>query len=247
MTPFLKEIKERLVGLHEFCAMIPLFLPETPDTRKLYIRVYTFLVYFIFITFIDLTEDPNILRVTVENVKKAEREKYSEQDLLEEDFMEEEVDIQIGDKLSVQKKVHALLVTFFLKIAREKTPMEVSYADIMTKMSRSMEREKKSIKDYFKKMDDEERKAEKVMKKLHLGKFQVNKKSLITYGKQQDLFGADDVGEDNDAQLINEYMNMIDQQAELDENPEVVDEDMEDETEEDMFDIAENAYEDYDD
>ena len=247
MTPFLKEVKERLSGIYELFAMFPLALPDTPDTRKLYIRVYTFFVYLIFITFIDLTEDSNVLRVTVENVRKVEREKYSEQDFLAEEI--EEVDIQIGDKLSVQKKVHALLVTFFLKIAREKTPMEISYADIMVKMGRSMEREKKSIKDYFKKMDDEERKAEKIMKKLHLGKFQVSQKSLITYGKQQDLFGADDVGEDNDAQLINEYMNMIDAQAELDENPEVVDEDVgfEDDPEEDMFDIAENAYEDYDD
>jgi hypothetical protein len=254
LTPFLKEIQDRLSAMHTFISHFPLFLSDIPENRKLYLRIFTFCILSVWMTYIDLTENSDILQVTVQNVQKQEREKYQEEQeaanlLFVEDT--EQVDIQIGDKLSVQKRVHELLVAYFIMIKREKDPVEMSYADIMVKMDRSVEREKRSVKDYFKQMDTEERKAEMTMKSLHLGKFQVNQKSLINYGKgETELFGAEDVGEDENLDMTTQYMNLMEEQGITQENPEIVDEDargIEDEEDDDMFDIAENAYEDYDD
>jgi hypothetical protein len=254
LTPFLKEIQDRLSAMHTFISHFPLFLPDIPENRKLYLRIFTFCILSVWMTYIDLTENADILQVTVQNVQKQEREKYQEEQeaanlLFVADT--EQVDIQIGDKLSVQKRVHELLVAYFIMIKREKDPVEMSYADIMIKMDRSVEREKRSVKDYFKQMDTEERKAEMTMKSLHLGKFQVNQKSLINYGKgETELFGAEDVGEDENLDMTTQYMNLLEEQGITQENPEIVDEDargIEDEEDDDMFDITENAYEDYDD
>tara|TARA_B100000073_G_C23371774_1_gene427265 strand:- start:139 stop:519 length:381 start_codon:yes stop_codon:yes gene_type:complete len=121
----------------------------------------------------------------------------------------------------------------------------------MKAIDRSAEEEKHSIKEHFRKMSKEERRAEMLMKSLHLGIFNVNNKKLISYGNDQtDLFGAV-VSEQQIDTLEDEVMERLLDPTQIEsgetvEMPEENDPDAEgfmDEPDEDMLDMVENAYE----
>ena len=65
----------------------------------------------------------------------------------------------------------------------------MSYSEIINKMDYYRDREKQKIKNYFKNMSTEERKAEIILKKLHLGVFAIDTNKLVTYGKETGFYG----------------------------------------------------------
>jgi hypothetical protein len=111
------------------------------------------------------------------------------------------------------------------------------------------------MKEYFHKMSKEERKAELMMKSLHLGVFNVNNKKLISYGNNQDdLFGAV-VSEEElnvlEDELVERMMNPggegdPTEEVEMPEENDADAEPFHEDPDEDMYDIAENAFEQYD-
>ena len=126
--------------------------------------------------------------------------------------------------------------------ARE--PVMMSYDDIMREVDYSRDREKQRLKNKFKKLSIDERKAENVLKKLHLGDFAVDMKKINKYGKT-DLLGDRDEDEDESEDLA---ISMDIAQQEQEEFLETRDGDsnLEDQgQEEDQEDMNEYAYDNY--
>jgi hypothetical protein len=133
----------------------------------------------------------------------------------------------------------------------------------MREIDYSKDREKQKIKKYFTDMSVEERRAELVLKKLHLGIFAVDTKKLNKYGKNTGLFGDKDMVETNQSiieedtreeEIENsvEYQNMV-QEENVDEERDIFEEEEDEdldvffgervEEEEDYEDINEYARE----
>ena len=67
-----------------------------------------------------------------------------------------------------------------------KKTIDLSYADIESKVMRSKLNEKKLITDYLKNMDDDERRVEDMKKMLKLGRWNVGlRKGLVNYDKDR--------------------------------------------------------------
>ena len=111
----------------------------------------------------------------------------------------------------------------------------MSYVDIMKEVDFSKDREKQRLKTRFKKMDNDERKAENILKKLHLGDFAVDMKNINKYGKTDLLGDRDEAEAEAEAENEAEFMETENEDANLDNVEE----------EEDMEDMNEYAYDNY--
>ena len=153
----------------------------------------------------------------------------------------EEVNINIRTG-NVKQGVYELLVVFLEKMEQVKNTTFVTYKDIMSRITRSREREKKQIKNYLASMDPETRKAEVLMKKNHLGIWKETKD--FDYRKNL-VFGEVDE-QPNEAALMEAHIERMDEeedrfQQELEEDAPLDAE----EPDEDYPDIIENAYDSY--
>jgi hypothetical protein len=213
-----------------------------------------FVLHSIFTVWIGLVDHPEIYntvtRVVRENNELERREATNSQ--LEIDEIEE-VDIA-AIPMEQRDEIHQRLADLFLvmfstlktkKQVNAKEAIMMTYADIMREVDFSKDREKQRLKTRFKQMGTDERKAENMLKKLHLGDFAVDMKKINQYGKT-DLLGDRDE-EDGEADLAI-AMDIAEQ-----ENEEFMvtetrngDSNLEDQGgEEDYADMNENAYENY--
>jgi len=103
--------------------------------------------------------------------------------LYEEDEDMDEVQINVGQKEELKKRVASLLVTYMNIIQKNKTMADMSYKNIMEKVRDSKKREKDMIIRRLDKLTKEERRVENMMKELKLGKWNV--------GEQRGLFMYD--------------------------------------------------------
>lgn len=215
------------------------------DQPKLYVRLFQYLTLTVFILHIELAEETSISYETFKSVRQEEKDTNELSEMIEVDEFVPVDDISN----SILQKLGDLFKVYLYKILSRKHQFTtLSYSDIMRRVDKSLEEEKHSIKEHFRLMSKEERRAELVMKSLHLGIFNVNNEKLISYGNNQDnLFGAvvseqqEDYLED---QLIDRMMNNDDRHIEEVEMPPEENHDSFDEDpDEDMYDITENAYE----
>ena len=252
-----------------------------PEKKKHSFELSLFCIHLIWMIWMSLIDHPNIYRIITnrirENTETRLEEKKEEEEYGEEEYDDiEEVNIttiQIENKALIQQKIADLFLAMMeslqtKKQVNAKEPAMMSYADIMREIDYSKDREKQKIKKYFTDMSVEERKAELVLKKLHLGIFAIDNKKLNKYGKNTGLFGDRDSAitqleeekaiiegeEDSDDRIEEsvEYQNMMQEEAadeERDIFQEEEDEDLNDffgervEEEEDYEDINEYARE----
>lgn len=222
------------------------FFPQTKT--KLYTRLFQYLCLIVFHLHVELSQDSKIASETFQAIQKEENADL--EDMVEiRDFVP--VD-DVGE--AIQSRLGELFEVYLHKVlSRKHDYTTMSYTDIMKQIERSAEEEKHSIKEHFRKMSKEERRAEMLMKSLHLGIFNVNNKKLISYGHEEttDLFGAVVSEEQMDTlenQVMEQVLNPDQMAAQMDpvEMPEENDPDAEgflDDPEEDMFDMVENAFE----
>jgi hypothetical protein len=171
----------------------------------------------------------------------------------------EEVDItsiQIEQRDEIQQYLADLFLNMFATIQTKKQinakeAVMMSYADIMKEVDFSRDREKQRLKNRFKDMKTDERKAEVILKKLHLGDFAVDMKKINKYGKTNLLGDKDE--EENENEEIEENMEILRDIEEQEEAILLPDRDMDGESdledqggdEDDYQDMNENAYENY--
>ena len=232
------------------------FFPE--QNTKLYVRLFQYLCLMVFHIHLELATEEVVANETFQLVRLDENDNRDE--LIEvRDF------VPVDDvTIAIHKRLGELFEVYLSTVLTKKQEYStMSYKDITKLIDRSVEEEKHSVKEHFRKMSKEERRAEMLMKSLHLGIFNVNNKKLISYGNDQtELFGAvvseqqmnTLVSEQQMNTLENDVMDRLlhpdqgqeqEQEQEL-EIPEENDPDAEafhDEPDEDMYDILENAYE----
>ena len=213
-----------------------------------------FLIHGIFYIWIGLVDNSNVYKTVTRTVRENVELERDENRLrnavnssLELDEVEE-VDITAVN-IEQHDEINQTLADLFLKMfstlktkeqVNAKEAIMMSYADIMREVDYSKDREKQRLKERFKKMPMDERKAENVLKKLHLGDFSVDMKKINKYGKAE-LLGDRDVEEEEIAidiaeQEEEEFMEYENGDSNLENQGEV---------EEDYIDMNENAYDNY--
>ena len=302
LIPILQEIishrsMESLFSFLDYCSC---FITKTSQNQKddsirnVYFELYLFCIHSVCMIYLELVENKDIFRVILSDIQhqfqeelvetRRENEQNSKLEMNEFDSQLEmmEIDIrsvQVDQYEEIQQKVSDLLLAMVrtLKTGKQvnvKEPIMMSYAEIMTKIDYSRDREKQNIKNYFKEMNTEERKAEIILKKLHLGQFYVDLKKINKYGQNERLFGQADEGEKEDdleemernklseinkkeflenemVEMMNLDHNELETSVEewiysepVDENNNLDDDDRNIDLEDDFTDIQENAFED---
>ena len=208
-----------------------------------------FVLHGIFLIWIGLIDHPEIYKTITRNSRENNEIRRDEPNSLLEIDQVEEVDItsiQIEQRTEIQQKLSDLFLVLFSTIQTKKQinakePGMMSYADIMKEVDYSKDREKQRLKERFKKMGTDERKAENILKKLHLGDFAVDMSKINKYGKT-DLLGDRDEEEDMEMALDIAYQEREEFFESTNGDSNLNDQG---EEEEDIEDINENAYDNY--
>lgn len=186
---------------------------EEEDKKKYIFDVSLFCMHISWMIYIGLIDNKDIYKIITNQIREKGIARIEEKeidnyqgdlDLDEDQDLDpdlEEVNIttvQIENKALIQQKMGDLFLAIIdtLKTKKQtnvKEPATMTYADIMREIDYSKDREKQKIKKYFTDMSVEERKAELVLKKLHLGIFAIDNKKINKYGKNTGLFGDRDM------------------------------------------------------
>ena len=231
-------------------------------TIEEYYELALYVIHGIFLTWIGLIEHPDIYKTVTRNMREnteLEQEETrirsnsnSQLQVDEAEDILEEVDItsiQIEQREDIQQCLADVFLLMFATIQTKKKinakePIMMSYEDIMKEVDFSKDREKQTLKDRFKKMGTDERKAEIILKKLHLGDFAVDMKKINQYGKTDLLGDKDEEKEEDDLEIA---IDIAEQEREEFMESRNGDSNLEDqgEYEEDIEDMNEYAYENY--
>jgi hypothetical protein len=209
-----------------------------------------FLIHGIFQIWIGLVDNIDVYKTVTRTVRENKEVEQDENRLrnttnsnLEIDDIEE-VDITAVN-MEQRDEINQTLANLFLKMfstlktkeqVNAKEAIMMSYADIMREVDFSKDREKQRLKERFKKMSIDERKAEVMLKKLHLGDFAVDMKKINQYGRT-DLLGDRDIDEVIAADIANQEEEEFLEYENGDSNLE-----NQGEQEDDYIDMNENAY-----
>jgi hypothetical protein len=102
-----------------------------------------------------------------------------------DDLLENEVEIKMGDKKQLRERVAGLLAAYLEIEIKTKSELDMSYGDIDKKIRKSKQDEKKLITDFLRDMDQDERRVEDLKKQLKLGRWNVGmQKGLVKYDKE---------------------------------------------------------------
>ena len=230
--------------------------------KKMY-DLSIFCLELLIMTYIELISQPEIYKEISNAIREKKQNNRIETennanstlilDIEDEDIVEEEMDFSVDTLNNIEKEMADYLLAVISTIRTKqqvnvKEPFMMTYADIIAKMDYYRDKEKQKIKDYLKNMSSEERKAEIILKKLHLGVFEIDNKKLTTYGKEtgfyEDVFQSEkekrneveileDLGEIEKDDMV--YANGEDEDDNLDIQ----------QNEDDYEDMNDNAYEDY--
>ena len=217
LLPIYENLVERIQPLMEVMEFLTPDKDETDididididtDKKKHIFDVSLFCMHLCWMIYIGLIENKDIYKIITNRIRErgVERLEEDEDEEQEEDEELEEVNIttvQLENKALIQQKMGDLFLAILdtLKSKKQtnvKEPAMMTYAEIMKEIDYSRDREKQKIKKYFTDLSVEERKAELVLKKLHLGIFAVDTKKLNKYGKNTGLFGDKDSSPPND-------------------------------------------------
>jgi len=155
--------------------------------------LYEYYLLKVFITYIELTDDPNMIVTEVTNEQE-------ETDLFSVDYVEErntrlqfavsnrsETDTILlrGNVKGLKQKISKLLLVFIEIMNNEKDVINISYEDILDRTFKLREREKDIITDRLKLLSNEERDADTILKINKLGVWSKGlQKGLTTYVKE---------------------------------------------------------------
>ena len=206
ISRLLQEIKLKHVDLYLFISNLPIHTPIVKNGTTFYsifdkktcYQLIMYIFYSVLLEYIELANDEDMLQLNVYEMKMERRaiiserkDKFTvvssgheslEEGLYEEDEDMNEVQINVGQKEELKKRIGSLLVTFINIIQKNKTMADMSYKNIMEKVRDSKKREKDMIIRRLDKLTKEERRVENMMKELKLGKWNVGEqKGLFIY------------------------------------------------------------------
>jgi hypothetical protein len=262
LSPIFENCIERIRPLFDFMEYATVSVPSNE-----YYELGLFVVHCMFLVWIGLIDNPSIYKIVTRQIRENVEEEKDEMrqrsnsnsqlavDEADEDILEVDItSMQMEQRDEMKQQVADLFLAMISTLQTRaqinaKEPVMMSYADIMREVDYSRDREKQRLKDRFKKMDTEERKAEMVLKKLHLGAFAVDMKNINKYGKNIGLMGEKDEEELAEQAEIQELMEL---EQDENENEEVFLEEGDGDSnldeqgeEEDYDDMNEYAYDNY--
>lgn len=237
LHPFFEKIMPKLREFYKLFTQTTRTFPL--DRVTLYQRYAQFCIIFIVHYLIQVTEDDNLLQTIFRSIRNSEEQ--NDEELLENDDDIQEVLLQNADRDTVQQKVLKFIQLVFDKqelFYRDKKVLLVTYDDIRKNVDRLEEDEKIRMMSRFdpKNMPEHRtRKAEKELKKYHLGRYYIDQKVINTYGKKRDvMLNTEDVGEDDFLMMdqnISESLEEIQETYNDEENRNLDDDDDDDEDE----------------
>jgi hypothetical protein len=208
LNQYLLKLQNRVIDLNMFIQHIPV---ETPVLKNgdvyfsLFDKQTTYLLfvycwYSILHEYIQCVNDPNLLDMDVQEMKRTKRNEiresqntsnYIESTILDEDVDESDanteliqMEIRRADTRELKERVCNLLYTFLNIEMKNKKVLDRSYNEISRKVRRSKEEEKKTITDYLENMEKDERKVEDMIKNFKLGRWNVGtQKGVFMYDK----------------------------------------------------------------
>jgi len=175
------------------------------DKKTIYM-LYSYCFYSVIFEYIDCTTDPDMLRTDIEEMKMERRKKINNNknpsNLLESadndvtevseeyDSSIREIRISSGDVLELKSRVCQLLLTFLDVEQKNKETVDFSYEQVMKRVNRSKDKEKRGIVEKLGKMSIEERGVEDMLKNYRLGRWNVGQqKGLFIY--DQDTYNRE--------------------------------------------------------
>lgn len=161
--------------------------------------LFTHCFYLLLCNYINLSDEPNIILKDKQILKQQRRE--HNKDVLDsslqmgaisqsDDNIDDLTEMQIytdTQNVDLKNRTASLLYAFLQIEMDNKKETNYTYDEVMKKVNMAKEREKKSFVDYLgvDNMTDESRKAEVLMKKYRLGKWNVGQqRGLIHYDKE---------------------------------------------------------------
>jgi len=230
---FLQEVQRKTVDIHLLLQHIPMETPiakndatyfELFDKKTLYyLHVYCW--YSVLYEYMNLSSDDDLLNIDIEETRQERRNRNrdlanpsnnlpsvftsSSEEVGEAQADLYQVEIRAGEKEDLQKRVCEMMIAFLRIDEHNKKTLDKPYSEIAKRVRRSKEEEKKTITDYLRNMQKDERKVEDLLKQLHQGRWNVGiQKGVFIYDKttydnehtaailrfEQDLV-LDDIGE----------------------------------------------------
>jgi hypothetical protein len=224
----LMEVGRRLASLNMFLQNLPVHTEMVKNLGENGVRTFYHLLdknttymlfaycfYSVLFEYINCTNEADLLRADVEEVKRGRRTAIKEgsdtasqlrgedtdtnEDLVEREMELNEVEVRIGNTEELKGRVAALLLSFLEIEEENKKTVDMSYDDIQQKVRRNKNIERQSIIDRLTKMSIEQRKVEDSLKKYRLEHWNVGQqKGLYEYDANaydreldQMLFGQD--------------------------------------------------------
>jgi hypothetical protein len=228
VTRLLMEVSTRLIELNVFTQNIPIITPIKKagvtfhslfDKKTIY-ALLQYCFFSVLCEYIFATDDVNLLRIDIEDMKGYRREKISDEKKIsmtleaqyneldedaqdEEDVLEEQ-QIKVGNTLDLKERVCKLLLAFLDIESTNKKAINFSYSEISHYVGRSREKEKRSIIKYLGDMSLEQRRVEDNLKRFKLEKWNV--------GMQKGLFQYDEATNERESRdLVVQLMQDVDE------------------------------------
>ena len=183
--------------LHLFKCIIQMIPHHLQTNKKLLTRCYMFFTLLVFKTFMVYSEDAEILMKTNQKMSVLRKTQRAQYDAEEEEENDEEIEemtevLLSNSRVTLQESLGELFYAYIeCGIHRSQHVHFKSYENIMTLVDRAKEIEKNRVKKYYASLQNQSvdlLRAELVMKRMNLGKYFINQKDLITYGKNIENF-----------------------------------------------------------
>ena len=214
LTSVMTDIVEKLQPVQYIMQYLSQILEHSPENRSVILRMHMFIVLLVLHTYINSSESTEIIQRTNRIVKQSEDN--NDTDDVEYDMMEDKFEEQSGlvaneVKQTLQESLGELLAVYLqFSTGKRKHVLFKSYQDIVSIVDRSSEIEKNKVKKYFsdlRKKGKDVLRAEVLMKRMRLGKYFVNQKDLVTYGKKvENFFGEDEITDKDQETLLNDLV-----------------------------------------
>jgi hypothetical protein len=169
------------------------------DKQCIYL-LYSYCFYSAIYEYIVLSNDQDLLRTDIQTVKQTHRQQIRERsnpanslrgkggvsvELEQADTDIDEIEIVTGDLEDLKKRVAELLLCFLNVEQENKESIDYTYEQIMQKVKRDKDVEKKGIIERLGNLSIEERKVENDLKNYKIGRWNVGEqKGLYKYDKQ---------------------------------------------------------------
>jgi hypothetical protein len=216
------------------------------DKKSIYM-LYSYCFYSVIFEYIACSTEPDMLRTDIEELKMGRRNRIKNNsnpaNLLHSEGIDitetnegydneiREIQITTGDVLELKSRVSNLLITFLNVEQTNKTTIDFSYEQVIKRVSRSKEKEKRGIIEKLGNMSIEERKVEDMLKNRRLGRWNVGQQKGLfmydqnTYDRERNDLISQIIGETQEGSLdiVSEDLLDIYDLDKLDEDTEEVD------------------------